>query len=89
MTYPNPQLIEPRFKAALDRYVEAMLPTGGFLKAVLENNLMETVHRADPGGLCNLPHIVSYVYNELPSGVWGTPERVEKWLALRAAEVGA
>lgn len=81
MTIPDSDLIEPRFKKAIDRYVENGIPTGGFLKAVLENDLSGAITRADPKGLENLPHIVCYVYNEIPGSTWGTPNRVSIWLA--------
>lgn len=34
-------------KAAIDLYAKEKVPTGDFLKAVLENNLKEAVGRAD------------------------------------------
>lgn len=89
MTHPNPELIESRFKEPLDLYAEAYVPTGGFLRAVLENNLLEAFKRADPGALENLPHIVAYAYTELTGACWGDPGTVTKWLARRPVEVGA
>lgn len=80
---PDLRLIEPRFKESLDRYVEHGISTGGFLEAVLCNNLSEAVGRADEKALENLPHIVSYIYNELPGGAWGSPERVQVWLLAK------
>lgn len=87
MTHPNPELIEPRFKASLDRYSEEHCPTGGFLRAVLENDLWAAIQHADPGARENLPHVVAYVYWELPSECWGTPARVSDWLARRPGMV--
>lgn len=78
--YLDSTLIEPRFKEAIDRYAnEGKLP-GGFLSAVLANNLTESFKRADAGALENLPHIIAYCYWEIPGVCWGSPEKVERWV---------
>jgi hypothetical protein len=72
---------------ALHRYVNARIPTGDFLRAVLSNNLSESIGRADEDNLRALPTIVAYIYNELPSLCWGSEERVQRWLEHRELEV--
>ena len=67
-------------KETLDRYVNHQIPTGGFLQAVLENDLKEACARADDINRYRLFEIVQYCYNEIPSICWGTPEKVSKWL---------
>jgi hypothetical protein len=69
----------------LDRYVLNHIPTGGFLEAVLSNDLKEACARADSQNRYLLFEIVSYLYNEVPSACWGSPEKVQKWLEARAA----
>lgn len=71
---------KPETKSSLDRYVENRVPTGDFLRAVLENNLKETFRRADPRNRQDLFEIVQYVYNELPQACWGSPTKVDAWL---------
>lgn len=66
--------------SSLDRYVKHGVPTGGFLKAVLSNDLLESVSRADSGNLSVLPEIVLYIHNHLPSGCHGSRERVQMWI---------
>lgn len=66
--------------AALDRYAQHRQPVGDFLTAVLENNLSEAVGHADDDNLRNLPAFVGYLYNEMPSPCWGSPEKVKAWL---------
>ena len=56
---------------------------GGFLHAVLCNNLHEAVCRADVESLAAIRQIVLYVYNAMPSPCWGSPENVEAWLKRR------
>lgn len=65
---------------ALDRYVEQRIPTGGFLQAVLENDLVAAVSRADDQNRQALADIVQYIYNNLPLACWGSPESVKTWL---------
>ena len=64
----------------LNRYVEHRVPTGGFLTAVLENNLLEAVGRAGHDNIRDLVEIVSHVYNNMPSSCWGSPAKVKAWL---------
>lgn len=77
--YPIPKNI----KESLERYVKLKIPTGGFLRAVLENDLVEAAGRADDVNLHLIPQIVSYIYNELPSVCWGSPEKVSAWLSVK------
>jgi hypothetical protein len=65
---------------ALNLYVEHGIVPGSFLCAVLENNLVRAVGRADRENLAALPDIVKYIYNELPSTCWGSPARVNEYL---------
>ena len=74
-------------KAALDRYAEHHIETGGFLLAVLRNDLSDAVGRADDGNIKNLAEIVRYVYNDLPDECWGSRVKVDAWLATRVARV--
>lgn len=77
---PNLLKIEQRFKESIDLYVQHRVPTGGFLRAVLENDLRNAIGSADMDAMDNLKHIVCYLYNEIPSNCWGNKERVEAWL---------
>jgi hypothetical protein len=72
--------IKPDVLGALKRYVEQRIETGGFLRAVLENNLQEAMGRADEANREAIFHICAYVYNEIPSACHGSPKRVAEWL---------
>lgn len=65
---------------SLDRYANQRVPTGGFLRAVLENDLKESCARADDHNQRLIWEIVEYCWNELPATCWGSPERVAAWL---------
>jgi hypothetical protein len=61
-------------------YALHRIPTGGFLEAVLANDLMESVGRADSYNRHVLPEICTYIYNEMPSACHGSYAAVSRWL---------
>jgi hypothetical protein len=65
---------------SLKSYVENKVPPGGFLYAVLSNDLTGACAKADEHNQKQLFDIVNYVYNNLPYNSWGSPEKVKKWL---------
>lgn len=67
-------------KDTLDRYAQQGIPTGGFLRAVLANDLMEAMGRADPGNRATMFEICSYVYNEIPYNCHGSYKIVDEWI---------
>ena len=71
---------------SIQRYVEHGIPTGGFLEAVICNNLREAVGRADHKNILILPAIVSYLYNECPMGCWGTADSFKEWISRKHGE---
>ena len=67
-------------KECIDNYVKLRIPTGGFLYAVLTNNLSEAIGRADENNMKCIVGIVRYIYNECPAACWGSEDRVMEWL---------
>lgn len=74
-------------KQSLDRYAKDHCPTGGFLRLVLENDLMGAMGKADLYSRINLYDICDYVYNHMPPTCHGSAEKVKVWLAARAEDV--
>lgn len=70
----------------LNNYIEHGIPTGGFLEAVINNDLFQAVARADDRNIRVIPSIVSYLYNEAPSTCWGSNQRMEHWVEQKRAE---
>src|SRR5580765_6995795 len=66
-------------------WIEHGVPPGDFLRAVLCNNLVEAVGRADDTNISNLPAYVAYLYNYAPRGCWGSPENVAVWQEAHAS----
>lgn len=65
----------------LIEYIVQRRPTGGFLAAVLTNDLQQAAVRADEVNARHLREIVLFLHNDAPAPCWGSPERVNAWLA--------
>jgi len=72
--------IKPEILQSLLDYGHFHVPTGGFLEAVLCNDLHGACSQADDDNLPELPNIVKFCYNELRGDCWGSPEKVKAWL---------
>ncbi len=70
---------------SIDNYAGLRYPVGGFLTAVLENNLSEAFGRADEASQAGLFDIVRYVRWEIPATSHGSREKVEAWLTQEGA----
>lgn len=54
---------------------------GDFLEAVICNDLKQSVLRADDVNQRRIFEWVSFFYMHAPHPCWGSPERMEKWVA--------
>lgn len=79
MSHIDYATIPPLVRAALDRHAHEHQHTGGFVTAVLENNLMEAIGQADANSLAAMRSILAYVYNEIPGACHGSPAKVKAW----------
>lgn len=68
---------------SMERYIEDGIRSGGFLTAVLSNDLKGAVNVADSGNIKLLPDIVIWLYNEVPQECWGHEENVQNWRGLK------
>lgn len=67
-------------REGLLRYLLHHIQPGHFLVAVLENDLLEAVNRADVESMRGLVPLVRFLYMHAPRNVWGSAERVTMWL---------
>ena len=65
----------------LQAYVDRGEPVGGFLAAVLCNDLKEAVFRADSVNRSVLPDYVRLMYWDMPSQAHGSREKMDAWVA--------
>ena len=74
--------IAPPIRDALEEYGRLEKPAiGGFLYALLSNDLQEAARRADPYNKITLVALAFYVFNRLPSECHGSEKAVDAWLA--------
>jgi hypothetical protein len=73
--YPNLRMVE-----SVRNYLEHGVPPGGFLTALLCNDLCEVCRQADDDNRCLLFATVSWFYNEAPPFSWGDAQRVKDWI---------
>lgn len=74
-----PESLEP----GLTRYLKHHIPPGGFLLAVLRNDLWDACSRADFENRAHLFNIVFWLENNAPREAWGSTEKVRVWLSQR------
>lgn len=79
--------IPERMIGGLERYVFDRVQPGDFWMAVLSNDLVRTFDLADAENSEKILAYVRFLYNDLPSTAWGSPEKVRDW--LRQQRVGS
>ena len=68
-----------KFRESMRRYIEEGYQPGGFLSAVIENDLSKALERADPESMLMLRDLCSWIFNRAPSKSWGSRIAMEKW----------
>lgn len=71
---------------ALLDYIKTGNEHGGFVMAVLENDLKSAVGKADHENKAALCDIVEWLWNGAPTPCWGSPEKVKAWMKLKRFE---
>lgn len=66
---------------ALERFLFHGIPTGGFLRAVMENDLRGSFERADEENRANPFATLCFLVNAMPSITWGSAENIDAWLS--------
>ncbi len=61
-------------------YVEHGAPPGGFMCAILADDLQDARGRADEANLANLPAIVAYRDTQIPRECWGSRAAMKDWM---------
>lgn len=65
---------------AVEYYIENGIQPGGFLSAVLSNDFIEAVGRADEENSNNLREWGVFLYNHLPVESYGSTENYTNWI---------
>ena len=75
----NLNTIPEHLRDALVRYVLAGGETGGFLTALLQNDLMDAVALADPASRDGLRPLCIFLYNHTPKVCRGSFATMKEW----------
>jgi hypothetical protein len=70
-------------RAGIMRYVEHGVPPGDFLTAVLSNDLMGAMGRADEENQRDLLEICQFVHMEIPGVCHGSLEKMKEWVEAK------
>jgi len=73
-------MIQRDIKFQIDEYIENGVPLGSFLYAVLTNDLITAISKADDVNKLHIPDIVTYLLNYLPSVAYGSEKNVKDWM---------
>lgn len=65
----------------LVEYIVARRPMGGFLNAIVQNDLVEACRHADLENHARIYRVVYFLINFATAECWGSPAKVEAWLA--------
>jgi len=65
---------------SLWRWIENGISPGGFLTAVLRNDLAGAVSKADDRNVELIPDFVRLLYNFAPAGCWGSEQKFHEWI---------
>lgn len=77
-------LINDLIRGGLNRYVFHNIEAGDFLTACLEGNVRAILYADDwNSDGKTFYQIISFIYNRVPSNLWGSPEIVKEHLAKR------
>ena len=66
----------------LINYIVEGVPTGGFLHAILSNDLKRACNAADEANQLAIYDYVFFLHNNAPAACWGSPERVANWMEI-------
>lgn len=61
-------------------YLEKGIPPGHFMTALLSNDLMGAMGRADDINRHRIFDLCAFLYNQAPIGSYGSPEKFDDWI---------
>ena len=79
MRQPNYDMLPAHMREGMKLWVERGISPGSFLMAVLRNDLMGALGKADSINADHLKDYGMFLYNEVPTGCFGSAEKCEAW----------
>lgn len=78
--------VPPGLQAGIARYLVDRIRPGGFLCAVLANDLRDAIARADEDSREGLGALVTFLDAFAPVDAWGSPGALEAWLSAQSGD---
>ena len=82
----NYDMLPEHTREGMRAYIETGRPVGSFLVAILSNDFVEAVGRADSINQTLLFDYAMFLRNEAPANCWGSRAKVDAWIAARRLE---
>lgn len=79
---PTEPFLPEHIRAGVTGWIERGDVPGGFLCAVIRNDLADAIGRADHINIQYISNIVSWFWNEAPAPCWGSPEKFNHWIEI-------
>lgn len=79
MSRPDATKCPEHIQYSIKLFVDHGCRPGGFLTAVLSNDLFGAINNADDDSVENLPHVVAFIHQTVRSDCYGTKEKVLAW----------
>lgn len=77
---PDWSLVPEHTAESLRLFIEEGAHPGGFLEAVLSNDLAKSVRLAVDENRPKLADIVTFLLRHVPSEAWGSPDKFQAWI---------
>lgn len=74
-------VVPMRMRYHVMRYIHSRTQVGGFLHAVITNDLDGACTQADDENIKCIPAYIKFFYNVAPGACWGSPEAYENWIS--------
>ena len=74
--------VPARMHAGIIQYILFGTRPGGFFRAVLANDLMESARRADPDNRKSLPAFAHFLHNYTYIEMYGSLEKMKHWMEI-------
>ena len=76
------RLVPKHLQRDILAYVILGKQPSGFREAVLRNNLMDAVDRANEEEMAALKSVAEFIFNYVPSGCWGSKKKIDSWFGV-------
>jgi len=84
--FPFNSRVPVHLRPGLVRYIDHGVVPGGFLFALLCNDMAKAAKKADALSLAALPYLAGWLETHAPEACWGSLAKVNRWLADHAAQ---